>query len=60
MIRRIQVVFNKDLFFPRFKMLKGESWEVRVDRLQKEGFPLGNGFVNNYDFDVTGVKNETN
>ena len=52
MIRRIKAEFMRTLHLPRFTMKKGDVWEVRVDRLQKEGFSLGGGFVQNDDYKV--------
>ena len=40
MIKRIKVEFTRTLHLPRFTVNKGMTWEVRVDRLQKEGFSL--------------------
>jgi len=55
-IRRINIEFTKDVILPRFKMKKGDAWEVRPDRLEKTGFALGGGFVSNDQFKVTGLK----
>jgi hypothetical protein len=52
MIRRIKAEFTRDVFLPRFSIKKGEIWEVRVDRLQVDGFSLAGGFVFNNDFKV--------
>tara|TARA_R110000851_G_scaffold134937_2_gene270313 strand:- start:268 stop:432 length:165 start_codon:yes stop_codon:yes gene_type:complete len=52
MIKRIKVEFTRTLHLPRFTMKKGETWEVRVDRLESQGFSLGGGFVCNEDFGV--------
>lgn len=47
MIKRIKVMFVKDIRLPRFTMKEGEFWEVRPDRLKEDGFELGGGFVEN-------------
>ena len=52
--RRIKVEFTKNIHLPRFNMAKGDKWEVRVDRMQKEGFSLGGGFVENNEYKVVG------
>ena len=52
MIKRIKVEFTRTLHLPRFSVMKGEAWEVRVDRLQKDGFNLSGGFVSNDEFKV--------
>jgi len=51
-LRRIKVEFTRDLHLPRFTMVKGDTWEVRVDRLEQEGFKLGGGFVISNDYRV--------
>lgn len=56
MIKRILVSFTRDLTLPRFPISKGETWEVRVDRIEREGFKLGGGFVSNSDYKVEGFK----
>jgi len=56
MIKRILVAFTRDVHLPRFTVRSGEVWEVRVDRLQRIGFTLGGGFVNNDEFEVVGRK----
>ena len=55
MIRCIKVEILKDLYLPRFRALKGFLWSVRPDRLEKEGFTLGGGFVQNNEFKVIGI-----
>lgn len=52
MIKRIKAELKRTLHLPRFSLSKGEVWEVRVDRLQKDGFSLGGGFVCNEDYKV--------
>mgnify|MGYP003647881180 CR=1 FL=1 len=52
MIKRIKVEFIRTLHLPRFTVNKGMTWEVRVDRLQKEGFSLAGGFITNDEFIV--------
>jgi len=55
-IRRVKVEFTEVVRLPRFTMKKGDIWEVRPDRLEKEGFALGGGFVSNDKFTVAGLK----
>ena len=55
MIKRIKVEFTRTLHLPRFTMEKGELWEVRVDRLESQGFSLGGGFVCNEDYKVNSL-----
>ena len=55
MIKRIKVIFIKDIYLPRFSMKIGETWTVRVDRFEEKGFQLGSGFVYNEDFAVKEV-----
>ena len=55
-IKRIVVSFTRNLTLPRFTMKIGDTWEVRVDRLQKDGFTLGGGFINSDDYEVLGWK----
>lgn len=52
MIRRIEVILTHDINLPRFSMKKGDKWEVRPDRFEREGFKLGGGFVSNDNFEV--------
>jgi hypothetical protein len=52
MIRRVKAEFTRTLHLPRFTVNKGDKWEVRVDRLQKDGFTLGGGFILNDDYKV--------
>jgi hypothetical protein len=52
MIKRIKVEFIKALQLPRFTIKSGDTWEVRPDRLQKNGFELGGGFVLHSDYNV--------
>tara|TARA_R110000851_G_C12780270_1_gene535236 strand:+ start:103 stop:267 length:165 start_codon:yes stop_codon:yes gene_type:complete len=52
MIKRIKAEFTRTLYLPRFTMQKGDTWEVRVDRLEKYGFKLAGGFVLNDDYEV--------
>lgn len=56
MIKMIKVVLCRDLHLPRFTMVKGSSWDVRPDRMQKKGFTLGGGMVYMDDFNVEGVR----
>ena len=55
MIKRIKVIFIKDIYLPRFSMKVGDTWTVRADRLEEKGFQLGNGFVYNEDFAIKEV-----
>ena len=55
MIKRIRVIFIKDIYLPRFSMKVGDTWTVRADRLEEKGFQLGNGFVYNEDFAIKEV-----
>ena len=55
MIKRIKVIFIKDIYLPRFFMKVGDTWTVRVDRFKEKGFQLGNGFVYNEDFAIKEV-----
>lgn len=55
MIRRIKVEFVEGVYLPRFEMNKGATWEVRPDRIQKNGFSLGGGFIKSDQFKVTGI-----
>ena len=52
MIRRIKVEFTRTLHLPRFTVEDGDPWEVRVDRLEREGFKLAGGFVSNDEYEV--------
>ena len=52
MIKRIKAEFTRTLHLPRFTVNKGDKWEVRVDRLEKEGFKLAGGFVSNDEYKV--------
>ncbi len=54
MIRRVKVVITESLSLPRFSVEEGFEWEVRPDRLTKDGFTLGGGFVKNSQFKVNG------
>ena len=54
MIRRIKVEFTRTLHLPRFTVVDGERWEVRPDRLEKEGFKLAGGFVSNDEYKTVG------
>lgn len=56
MIKRIIVRFTRDVRLPRFNKPKNSQWQVRVDRLQKDGFTLGGGFIHNDDYEVVGWK----
>lgn len=56
MIKRIKVEFERTLHLPRFTMVKGSYWEVRVDNLQKDGFKCGGGLVTNDEYKVRGWK----
>lgn len=56
MIKRIKVEFIRTLHLPRFSVKEGETWEVRVDRLQTDGFSLSGGFVSNDEFKVVNNK----
>ena len=51
-IKTIKAVFTRDIALPRFSFKKGDHWKVRPDRLEKEGFKLGGGFIYNYEFEV--------
>jgi len=53
MIKRIEVALTQSVKLPRFNMNKGDKWEVRPDRFEREGFKLGGGFINNDQFEVT-------
>ena len=55
MIRRLVAEFVNDVALPRFTMVKGETWEVRPDRLTIAGFALGGGFVKNSDFKIISI-----
>ena len=52
MIKRIRVEFTKALHLPRFTMKIGDFWEVRPDRIKRDGFGLGGGFVLHSDYKV--------
>ena len=52
MIKRIKVEFTRTLHLPRFSVKEKETWEVRVDRLKKNGFSLSGGFISNDEFKV--------
>lgn len=52
MIRRIKVALTQSVNLPRFNMEKGDTWEVRPDRLERGGFKLGGGLINNDQFEV--------
>ena len=52
MIKRIKVEFTRTLHLPRFTVKRGDTWEVRVDRLEKSGFKLAGGFVSNDEYEV--------
>tara|TARA_R110000751_G_scaffold73598_1_gene148800 strand:- start:102 stop:290 length:189 start_codon:yes stop_codon:yes gene_type:complete len=59
-IRRIRVSITRDLDLPRFTLSKGDTWEVRPDKIERDGFCLGGGFIRNSDYKPLGlvVKNE--
>jgi len=55
MIRRVKIELIENVHLPRFTMSKGDTWEVRPDRIEKEGFKLGGGFITNNQYAVKGV-----
>jgi len=55
MIRMIKVALAESVILPRFTMRDGDTWELRPDRLTKDGFALGGGFIKNNQFKVIGV-----
>jgi len=40
-----QVVITREITLPRFTFQVGEKWEVRIERISKEGFTVGGGFL---------------
>lgn len=48
--RMATVIFKKPVHLPGFSVKKGEAWRIKKDRVGKEGFTLGGGFVSASDY----------